>query len=265
MGVHGRGELPSTCPPFRGPHPPWRASWSRGGSTSAKGPGLAQHHREGKTALWTSEPECQSICGERPLARVRWACFTTLLLQGVLGRLVTLPTAAGARSFAVSGASPSWHWVVMSAAVAGVVEETAFLGVHPGRHRAAPRIGDGDSRHRWPIRSDPLHTPGGWPRAPTVLPRGCDGLRPLGGCDELDVSEHGPARMGQRVLGVQPLHSRTIGVAVDGHSTADDLADRSRRSILRRTWRCWRLPALATVLAYRGLFNASVISTLDPQ
>lgn len=57
--------------------------------------------------------------------------LTTLLLQGVLGRLVALPQQ--------QGLDPSQYpvftvfaWVVMSAAVAGVVEETAFRGYIQG-------------------------------------------------------------------------------------------------------------------------------------
>lgn len=57
--------------------------------------------------------------------------LTTLLLQGVLGRLVTLPQQ--------QGIDPSQYpvltvvaWVVMSAVVAGVVEETAFRGYIQG-------------------------------------------------------------------------------------------------------------------------------------
>jgi membrane protease YdiL (CAAX protease family) len=69
--------------------------------------------------------------------------LTTLLLQGVLGRLVVLPHQREL--------DPSQYpvltvfaWVVMSAAVSGVVEETAFRGYIQGgierRHGIAPAI-----------------------------------------------------------------------------------------------------------------------------
>ena len=69
--------------------------------------------------------------------------FATLLLQGVLARLVTLPRQ--------QDLDPSQYpvvtvfaWVVMSAAVAGVVEETAFRGYIQGgierRHGLLPAI-----------------------------------------------------------------------------------------------------------------------------
>ena len=69
--------------------------------------------------------------------------FATLVLQGVLARLVTLPRQ--------QDLDPSQYpvvtvfaWVVMSAAVAGVVEETAFRGYMQGgierRHGLIPAI-----------------------------------------------------------------------------------------------------------------------------
>ena len=69
--------------------------------------------------------------------------FATLVLQGVLARLVTLPRQ--------QDLDPSQYpvvtvfaWVVMSAAVAGVVEETAFRGYIQGgierRHGLIPAI-----------------------------------------------------------------------------------------------------------------------------
>ena len=69
--------------------------------------------------------------------------LTTLLLQGVLGRLVVLPhqRELDPSQFPVLTV---FAWVVMSAAVSGVGEETAFRGYIQGgierRHGIAPAI-----------------------------------------------------------------------------------------------------------------------------
>ena len=83
--------------------------------------------------------------------------FATLLLQGVLGRLVTLPQQ--------QDLDPSQYpvptvlvWVLMSSVVAGVVEETAS-GLHAGWDRAASRADAGNPRHGRCFRPEPLRTP----------------------------------------------------------------------------------------------------------
>lgn len=56
---------------------------------------------------------------------------TTLLLQGVLSRLITLPRQQDLNP-ALYPAGTVFAWIVMSALVAGVVEETAFRGYMQG-------------------------------------------------------------------------------------------------------------------------------------
>jgi membrane protease YdiL (CAAX protease family) len=69
--------------------------------------------------------------------------FATLLLQGVLARLVTLPQQQDLDPSKYP-AGTVFVWVVMSAAVVGVVEETAFRGYIQGgierRHGLIPAI-----------------------------------------------------------------------------------------------------------------------------
>jgi membrane protease YdiL (CAAX protease family) len=56
----------------------------------------------------------------------------TLLLQGVLGRLVTLPQQRLGSDLSKYPVLTLLAWVVMGALVAGVVEETAFRGYIQG-------------------------------------------------------------------------------------------------------------------------------------
>jgi membrane protease YdiL (CAAX protease family) len=66
--------------------------------------------------------------------------FTTLLLQGVLGRLVTLPQQRLDSDPSKYPVLTLLAWVVMSALVAGVVEETAFRGYVQGGIERSHRL-----------------------------------------------------------------------------------------------------------------------------
>jgi membrane protease YdiL (CAAX protease family) len=189
--------------------------------------------------------------------------FTTLLLQGVLGRLVTLPQQ--------QELDPSQYpvfsvlaWVVMSAAVAGVVEETAFRGYIQGgierRHGLATAI---------------LVTGGLFGLIHFTHPEVGLVLLPY----YLAVAT---------VYGLLAAATNSTYPSMVLHAWGNVFSAFSLFTQGRSEWQLtatppptiWQtgvdgafatnlallaLAGTATVLAYRGLFNASVISTLDPQ
>ena len=112
--------LEAAWPPHR-MNPGARAEPGSDEARTAPGLRLARHTREG--AACEAAPEAWGpalLAGLLGLASV-------LLLQGVLSRLVTLPQQ---RDLDVSRypAVTVLMWVVMSAVVAGIVEETSFRG-----------------------------------------------------------------------------------------------------------------------------------------
>ena len=140
-------------------------------------------------------------CRANPLSDDVWArallagvlgLVTVILLQGLTSRLVTLPRqeALGLSRYPLGTAL---LWVIMSAIVAGVAEETSFRGYLQRPIRAATWAGSRDPGDRRPVWIRAFHPSRNHVGPAAVLSRRCCCLWCAGVPDRFHPAWHGPS------------------------------------------------------------------------
>lgn len=153
-----------------------------------------------------------------------------VLFLGVMNRLVRLPSQPTDDLTHIPFVTLV-PWLLMSAVVAGIAEESSFR-LHARTYRAASRTGGRDPGDRKPVWIRSFHASRGHTDSDAVLPGRRRHLWCFGIPDELDLAERGTSRGRECLERHRPVCGRACGVASIVEPGVIDLENRRRRVVL---------------------------------